>query len=616
MQTRSKNNIHKPRDFTDGTIPYPPPKAHLTLKTSPTAEPTSFTSANQSAEWRAAMDSEFHALMQNGTWTLVPRTPHMNIVGCKWVYKLKHKSDGSIDRYKARLVAKGFHQQPGLDYGDTFSPVVKPTTIRTVLSLAVSSNWYIKQLDVANAFLHGLLQEDVFMLQPPGFIHPSFPDHVCHLKKSLYGLKQAPRAWFSRLSNRLLELGFTGSRSDTSLFIFGEGSTKIFILIYVDDIIVTSPCSDLIDSLISKLQRDFPLKDLGSLHYFLGVEVFHDSRGIFLSQRKYILDLLQKSNMLSAKPVTSPMSSSHTLSRFDGEAFDDPSLYRSIVGSLQYLSLTRPDISFAVNKVCQFLQRPTIPHWTAVKRILRYLKHTLFHGLFLRRQSATQLHAFSDADWAGCPDDRRSTGGYCIFLGHNLISWSSRKQATVSRSSTEAEYRSLANATAELQWLQSLLKELGVFLHSPPTLWCDNLGATYLTANPLFHARTKHIEIDFHFVRDKVASKNIVVRFISTKDQKADIFTKPLVSTRFTTLRANLSIMEIPLQLRGHIKTLEDITPHSSLSLTHTATTPTHDSKHTTQQGKYLHHKTRTAPISNTKATSEDQAEPKRNARV
>jgi len=412
------------------------------------------------------MNHEFNALMHNGTWSLVPRSPTMNLVGCKWVFRVKRKPDGQIDRYKARLVAKGFHQQPGIDYSETFSPVVKPTTIRTVLSIAVTSNWFIKQLDVTNAFLHDFLQEHVYMIQPPGYVHPSFPDHVCHPKKPLYGLKQAPRAWFSRLSSRLLELGFQGSKSDTSLFIHGHGSSVIFILIYVDDILITGPSSQAITTLITALQSDFPVKDLGPIHYFLGIEAIHDVNGLFLSQKQYILDLLKRSNMVNAKSVTSPMSSSTTLTRFDSEAFGDPSLYRSIVGSLQYLSLTRPDVSFAVNKVCQFLQRPTINHWTAVKRILRYLKHTLFHGLFIRRQSSPQLHAYSDADWAGCPDDRRSTGGYCIYLGSNLISWSSRKQATVSRSSTEAEYRSLANATAELQWLQSLLKELGIFFIS------------------------------------------------------------------------------------------------------------------------------------------------------
>jgi hypothetical protein len=220
---------------------------------------------------------------------------------------------------------------------------------------------------------------------PLGMFIPSFPNHVCHLKKSLYGLKQAPRALFSRLSSRLLELGFMGSKSDTSLFFSGHGSSVIFILIYVDNILITGHNSTSIVTLITKLQSDFPLKDLGQLHYFLGMEVLHDVDGIFLSQKQYILDLLQKSNMNNAKPVTSPMTSSKSLSRFDSEAFANPSLYRNFVGSLQYFSLIRLNVPFAVNKVCQFLQRPTINHWAAVKRILRYLKHTLYHGLFFHR---------------------------------------------------------------------------------------------------------------------------------------------------------------------------------------------------------------------------------------
>jgi hypothetical protein len=264
-------------------------------------------------------------------------------------------------------------------------------------------------------------------------------------------------------------------------------SLSSIFLIYVDDIIVTGPDTEAISQLICNLQKDFALKDLGPLHYFLGVEALFDKHGLFLSQRRYITELLKKTNMLNANGVSSPMSSSASLSQFTGDAFSDDTLYRRVVGSLQYLSITRPDIAFAVGCVCQFMHRPTIPHWSAVKRILCYLKQTMHHSLLLQRNSSYHLQAFSDADWAGCPDDRRSTSGYCLFLGNNLISWSSRKQKTVSRSSTEVEYRAIADATAELIWVQSLLRELGISIPQAPILWCDNIGATYLTANPLFH---------------------------------------------------------------------------------------------------------------------------------
>ncbi|KAJ8772962.1 hypothetical protein K2173_028139 [Erythroxylum novogranatense] len=239
--------------------------------------------------------------------------------------------------------------------------------------------------------------------------------------------------------------------------------------------------------------------------------------------------------MSNCKAVSTPMTTSQRLQKDQGEALDEDEAfkYRSTVGALQYLTLTRPDISYAVNKVCQYLHCPTKIHWIAVKRILRYLKHTHDVGLTIRKSNSTLLSAFSDADWAGCAEDRRSTGGFAIFFGPNLISWSSRKQSTVSRSSTESEYKALANATAELIWVQSILGELGVYQDKPPCLWCDNLGATYLSANPEFHARTKHIEVDFHFVRERVAAKALEVRFISSQDQIADIFTKPFGSTIF-----------------------------------------------------------------------------------
>jgi histone deacetylase 1/2 len=313
-----------------------------------------------------------------------------------------------------------------------------------------------------------------------------------------------------------------------------------------------SSSSAVTDRLIQQLSSSFALKDLGPLRYFLGIEVHTPRRGgLLLSQRKYALELLTKAGLQKCAPVTTPMVASEILSATSGTPLsaEDSTRYRKIVGGLQYLTMTRPDLSFSVNKVCQFLHAPRCSHWSAVKRILRYVQGTLSHGLLLRpSRTLPLLSAFSDADWAGDPDDRRSTGGFAIFYGGNLVSWSARKQATVSRSSTESEYKALANATAELVWVHALLGELGVIQRSPPVLWCDNIGATYLSANPVFHARTKHIEIDFHFVRERVAQKLLDVRFISSKDQLADIFTKPLPLPQFTACRRNLNLYEVEIE--------------------------------------------------------------------
>lgn len=436
MVTRSRNQITKPKHHSDGTVRYPLPHALITEYASTEIEPTCYSIAMKDQNWRQAMNVEFDALLKNHTWNLVPPSSATNVIGCKWVFRLKRKADGSIERHKARLVAKGFHQQAGIDYGETYSPVIKPTTVRLVLSLAISGGWPIHQIDIQNAFLHGDLSEEVYMTQPPSFAHPQYPSHICKLQKALYGLKQAPRAWFSRLSNKLIELGFLSSRSDSSLFILRTASYLMLVLIYVDDILITCSNHAAIRELLTALHQDFAVKDLGAFNFFLGIEVLPYSWGVILSQHRYILDILNRTKMNEAKPINSPMASSTHLSAFEGDLFANPTLFRSTVGALQYLCITRPDISFCVNKLSQFMHKPTDLHWQSVKRLLRYLKQTIQHGLRFQKSSVTSIQAFSDADWAGSRDDRRSTGGYCIFLGHNLISWSCRKQQTVARSST------------------------------------------------------------------------------------------------------------------------------------------------------------------------------------
>jgi hypothetical protein len=393
------------------------------------------------------MSDEFQALITNGTWTLCPRPLHQNVLRNKWVYRIKHKPDGSVERFKARLVAKGFEQQNGVDYTETFSPVIKASTIRIVLALVVHFDWPIRQLDVSNAFLHGSLMEEVYMEQPQGFIDPSKPDHVCRLHKSIYGLKQAPRAWFTCLSSALLDLGFVASLVDSSLFIFIMNNIKIYLLIYVDDIIVTGTHSAVITSLISQLQTKFPVKDLGPLNFFLGIEAHRTPDSLHLSQGKYITDLLHRTCMLGAKPAASPCSSGFKLSKFDGTMLPDPTEYRQVVGALLYCTLSRPELAFSINQLCQHMHNPSTTHWFAAKRFLRYLKNSIDHGLLFTKGSL-HLQAFCDSDWAGSPDDCRSTSGFGVFLGPCLVSWSAKKQVVVSRSSTEAALKSKLMVTS------------------------------------------------------------------------------------------------------------------------------------------------------------------------
>ncbi|WVZ20441.1 hypothetical protein V8G54_007763 [Vigna mungo] len=494
MVTRSKNGIYKHKQVHIASkFPLPNP-----------IEPSCVTQALKHQEWKSAMSEEFNALLANGTWSLVPREPCYNVVGNKWVFRLKRNTDGSIARY-------------------TFSPVVKPQTIKLVLCIALSRGWSLRQMDVTNAFLHGTISEDLYMSQPPGFVHPQFPNYVCKLHKSIYGLKQAPRAWYNALRNFMLSYGFTNSRTDTSLFLYHRSDTVAYFLVYVDDLLLTGNNMVFLSTFQRDLAAKFTLKDLGTPHHFLGVEILPTSTGLFLTQHHYIRDLLQSIAMTDAKPVTTPMSSSCDLFAASDASTCNVSEYRRIVGSLQYLSLTRPDVSFSVNKLSQYMAAPTKIHMQAAKRILRYLKGTIDHGLQLRRDSNLHLTAFCDADWAGDTADRRSTTAYIIYYGSNAISWSCKKQSSVAKSSTEAKYRTIA---------------------------------TYLCVNPVFHSRMKHLAIAYHFIRELVATKKLHVLHLPSSHQLADLLTKPLSPSRHNYLMNKIGVVCASTILRGRIGVL------------------------------------------------------------
>jgi hypothetical protein len=494
------------------------------------------------------MHLELQALESTHTWSIVD-LPHGKIpIGCKWVYKVKYNADGTIERYKARLVAKGYTQLEGVDYFETFSPVAKLTTVRTLLALSSINNWFLEQLDVNNAFLHGDLNEEVYMTIPPGYklAHSaSSSTKVCKLNKSIYGLKQASRQWYSKLSDSLISLGYSHSNVDYSLFTKTCNNKFTALLIYVDDIVLTGNDFSEIQLVKSFLNDKFKIKDLGQLRYFLGLEVARSTSGIMLNQRNYTLELLSDTGMLAAKPSLTPYDLSLKLHCTESEYFDDVTQYRRLVGRLIYLTTTRPDIAFAVQQLSQHVSKPRHVHYKAATRILQYLKSCPAQGLFYPSNSKICLSGFADSDWATCPTTRRSVTGFTVFLGDSLISWKSKKQSTVSRSSSEAEYRALASLTCELQWLLYIFKDLNIHFSKPPSVYCDNQSAVHLAHNPTFHERTKHIEIDCHLIREKL-EKGIIKLFpISSSAQLADLLTKPLAKPAFQHLVSKLGLINL-----------------------------------------------------------------------
>ncbi|XP_062005862.1 uncharacterized mitochondrial protein AtMg00810-like [Rosa rugosa] len=396
----------------------------------------------------------------------------------------------------------------GIDYHETFSPTAKIISVRCLLSLAAAQNWSIHQLDVHNAFLHGDLDEEIFMSPPPGL---------------------------RRQGENL---------ADYSLFTHKQGKSFTALLIYVDDILITGNDPITISALKNFLNSRFRIKDLGDLKYFLGIEVSHSKNGIYISQRKYALEIISDAGLLGVAPVDTPMERGLKLSN-KGDLLKDASSYRRLVGRLIYLTITRPDNTYSVHVLSRFMHEPRKPHMEAALRVVRYLKNTPGQGLFFSSQSDFRLRAYCDSDWAGCPMTRRSTTGYCVFFGSSLISWKSKRQKTVSLSSAEAEYRSITGACCELTWLRSLLRYLNILHSKPALLYCDNRAALQIAANPVFHERTRHIEMDCHYIRDKIQDGSVATKHVSSSFQLADVFTKALEKEVFIPLIRKLGARDI-----------------------------------------------------------------------
>ena len=507
-------------------------------------EPTSYKQAMQDPRWTNAMGSEIGAMEENHTWSIVDLPHGKEAINSQWVYKIKYNADGSIERYKARLVACGNRQVEGEDYYETFAPVVKMSTVRGLLRYVAAKNWEAHQMDVHNAFLHGDLEEKVYMKLPVGFRHSS-PNKVCRLHKSLYGLKQASRCWFAKLTSALTKFGFVQSYADYSLFMYSRGDVELRVLIYVDVLLVCGNNSRMLQSFKAYLGRCFHMKDLGKAKYFLGIEIARASEGIYLSQRKYSMDLVTEAGLLGSKPAATPIEQNHRLSLSKSAFLPNPAVYRRLVGRLIYLLSTRPDLCYSVNLLSQFMKTPRVDHLEAAYRVVRFLKGSPGRGILLSSDPDLTLTAYCDSDWNSCPITRRSLSGYVTFVGGSPILWRTKKQDTVSHSSAEAEYRSMRNALCEVQWLKKLLPDLGCPAAAPVRLFCDSQAAIHIATNPVFHERTKHVESDCHAVRDAVQNGTLAIVHVGTDDQIADILTKALGRDQFEKLSSKLGICEL-----------------------------------------------------------------------
>ncbi|GJR81389.1 putative ribonuclease H-like domain-containing protein [Tanacetum coccineum] len=500
-------------------------------------EPKKIVDALKDESWVEAMQEELLQFQIQNVWVLVDCPKGVRPIGTKWVLKNKKDERGIVIRNKARLVAQGYTQEEGIDYEEVFAPVARIEAIRLFLAYASYMGFTVYQMDVKSAFLYGTIDEEVYVMQPPGFEDPEFPDKVYRVEKAMYGLHQAPRAWYGTLSKYLLANGFQRGTIDQTLFIRKHKGEFLLVQVYVDDIIFGSSNPKLCREFEALMHDKFKMSAMGELTFFLGLQVLQKNDGIFISQDKYVGDILKKFGYTDVRTAKTPMDKENPWGK-DGPGKDvDLHLYRSMIGSLMYLTASRPDIMFAVCVCARHQVTPKECHLHAVKRIFRYLKGQPLLGLWYPKESPFDLVAYSDSDYDGDNQDRKSTTRGCQFLGRRLISWQCKKQTIVATSTTEAEYVAAASGCGQVLWIQNQLLDYGYnFMNTK--IYIDNNSAICIVKNPVYHSRTKHIDIRHHFIRDCYEKKLINVDHIHTDNNVADLLTKPFDVGRFQYLVA------------------------------------------------------------------------------
>ena len=497
--------------------------------------PTSYNNAintDDSEKWKSAMEEEMQSLITNDTFVLTELPTNKKLVGGRWVYMIKSNSNGVM--YKARYVAKGYKQIQGIDYLETFSPTARMESVRILMQISIQYDLILHQMDVKSAYLHAPIENEIYVSQPPGYEQTENNKQlVWKLNKSLYGLKQSGRNWQNVLSDFLKEIQFVQSNADACVFIKRDNNDIAMILVWVDDIIIAANSNQLLFEVKKKLSRRFKMKDLGPLTSFLGIQFNSTNNCVTMNQSDYLQNVLHKFGFFDCKPRSTPceqVPNSYQDQESTESSDSDIKLYRQMVGSLLYaMTCTRPDLSYVVTILSQHLSKPNSADWTMINHVFRYIKYTLDYCLTFRKDDELKLYAYCDADWASSFEDRHSISGYCFSLSKNgpVISWKSRKQASIALSTCEAEYMAISAACQEMSYLSKLLKELLQINFEPVNLRNDNHGAIALVKNPIKHMKSKHIDIRYHFVREFYQQDRILLEYIPSNDNYADIFTKP-----------------------------------------------------------------------------------------